>query len=103
MCSKENVAGDNLYIGEASITSKLCIDELKTLMEKLTDEDRCIICRAIKELENFNTNRSFDNNWIWMMLIMILISGWGNRTSFDFESIMKTYMDAKNKADEKEE
>lgn len=77
------------------------IYELTMLKDKLEGEDKCAVCRAIKELENLN-NSSW-NNSIWLILIFVLMfSGYGGQ-NINMESLMKAYNDIIQKSQNEEE
>lgn len=78
-----------------------CLMNLHTLMDKLEGDDKCVVCNAIKQLEE--CSKSSNDNWYWPMLIMALGFGWGsNGNPINWDAIAKAYLDTSTKTKEEE-
>lgn len=71
--------------------------ELRFLMGHVSDTDRCTLCKAAELLEK--QTQGSDNWYMWIVIIFMLVGGWGTNFKVSdefFKSFMETL---RNKVD----
>lgn len=73
------------------------VEKLREMMNHVSEADRCTLCKAIEMLEK--PNQGSDNWYIWIILIFMLVGGWGGDSNFA-QSLIKAYTDSMQKQQE---